>query len=124
MKKNKEKIKKEKRLRRKIRVRAKVKGTAKCPRLCVTRSLKHIFVQVIDDDSHKTLIIVKDSELNKKGEKKESGKITMAFEVGKLVAKKALTKKIEKVVFDKGACKYHGRVKAVAEGAREGGLKL
>ena len=129
--------KKEKRHRRHKRVRAKISGTAKVPRLCVFRSNKHIWAQLIDDEKIKTLISAGDLELkkqkketkkqraeSKKTKKKFSGKVAPAFEVGKLIAKKALENKIEKVVFDRGGYKYHGRVKALAEGAREGGLKF
>ena len=101
--------KQEKRYRRHKRVRAKVFGTAKVPRLCVFRSLKHIYVQLIDDEKGKTLAAAK-------------GKLSDACKVGKLIGQKALEKKIKKVVFDRGGYKYHGRVKALAEGAREGGL--
>jgi large subunit ribosomal protein L18 len=132
------KIKIEKRYRRHRRVRAKISGTAERPRLCVFRSLKHIYAQLIDDDKGHTLVSAGDLELGQKTKNKKQkaksrkpaagsqlkGKVAMAFEVGKLIAKKALEKKIEKVVFDRGGYKYHGRVKALAEGAREGGLKF
>ncbi len=111
--------KKEKRLRRHKRVRAKISGTAKVPRLCVFRSLKHIYGQLIDDQKGKTLISVSDWEIEKK-----SKKTSLAEEVGKLLAKKARGKKITKAVFDRAGYKYHGRVKALAEGARVGGLKI
>ena len=113
--------KQEKRYRRHKRVRAKVFGTASVPRLCVFRSAKHIYAQLIDDEKSKTLVSVRDRELRKK---KGQTKMEQAKEVGKLIAKKALAKKIEKVVFDRGGYTYHGRVKALAEGAREGGLKF
>jgi len=113
--------KQEKRYRRHKRVRAKVFGTARVPRLCVFRSAKHIYAQLIDDEKSKTLVSVRDRELRKK---KGQTKMEKAKEVGKLIAKKALAKKIEKVVFDRGGYTYHGRVKALAEGAREGGLKF
>ena len=126
--------KQEKRHRRHKRVRAKIYGTAKMPRLCVFRSAKHIYVQLIDDEKGKTLSIASDLEIkktkttkkekSKKNDKTLVGKAAKAHEVGKLIAKKALEKKIEKVMFDRGGYKYHGRVKAVAEGAREGGLKF
>ncbi len=105
--------KQEKRLIRHRRVRAKIKGTAKKPRLCVFRSHQHIYAQLIDDDKGKTMASAQGQANIKK-----------AHEVGKLIAQQALEKKIEKVVFDRGGYKYHGRVKAVAEGAREGGLKF
>ena len=112
--------KKLKRQRRHKRVRAKIKGTAKIPRFCVFRSNKHIYGQLIDDEKRKTLLSVKDSEIKKVAK----GKIVVAKEVGKLLAEKALVKKYKKVVFDRAGFKYHGRVKALAEGAREAGLKF
>lgn len=122
-------IKQEKRYRRHKRVRARVKGTNKIPRLCVFRSNKHIYTQLIDDEKGK--IILSSSDLELKKSKVKSKKIAIAYQVGQLLAKKALDlpagrqgKKIEKVVFDRGGYKYHGRIKAMAEGAREGGLKF
>ncbi|PIS17368.1 MAG: 50S ribosomal protein L18 [Candidatus Nealsonbacteria bacterium CG09_land_8_20_14_0_10_42_14] len=112
--------KEQKRHQRHKRIRAKVVGTAKKPRLCVSRSNKHIYAQLIDDEKGRILAAASDTEL-KKGKRT---KINKAQEVGKLLAKKAQEKKIEKVVFDRGGYKYHGRVKAVAEGAREGGLRF
>jgi len=112
--------KQEKRIRRHKRVRAKVFGTAQVPRLCVFRSNKHIYAQLIDDEKGKTLVAASDLEIKYK--KKKITKNEKALEVGKLIAKKAMEKKIKKVVFDRGGYKYHGRVKALAEGAREGGL--
>ena len=103
------------------RVRAKIYGTAKMPRLCVFRSAKHIYGQLIDDEKSQTLVSASDLELRIK---KGKTKVEKAKEVGKLIAKKAQKLKIEKVVFDRGGYKYHGRVKALAEGAREGGLKF
>ena len=110
--------KKIKKYRRHKKIRAKVSGTAKRPRLFVFRSLNHISVQIIDDENGKTLLFFSDSKI------KEKTKTAKAKELGRLVAKGALEKKIEKVVFDRGGYKYHGRVKAVAEGAREAGLKF
>lgn len=115
---DKNKIKKAIQARRKQRVRSKISGVADCPRLRVFRSLKHIEVQLIDDKQGKTLVSAKDRDI--KSDKKN--KVDISFEVGKLIAKKAIEKKIEKIVFDRGGNKYHGRVKAVADGAREGGL--
>ncbi len=113
--------KKAKKIRRHKRVRAKIKGTAKRPRLCVFRSDKHIYAQIIDDDKGKTLLLASDLEFKKtKGIKK----MNISFEVGKLIAQKAKEKKIENVVFDRGGYQYHGRVKGLAEGAREEGLKF
>lgn len=101
-------------------MRAKISGTAKIPRLCVFRSSKHIYAQLIDDEKSKTLISTSDLEIKKAKDKK----INLASKVGKLIAKKAIEKKITKVVFDRGGYKYHGRVRALAEGAREGGLSF
>jgi large subunit ribosomal protein L18 len=110
-----------KREKRKLRIRRKVFGTKERPRLCVFRSNKHIFVQIVDDTEGKTLVSAKDQEL-KLNEKKSRAEIS--FEVGKLIAKKALEKGIKKVIFDRSGYKYHGRVKALAEGARAGGLEF
>jgi large subunit ribosomal protein L18 len=126
------KIKRQKRYRRHKRVRAKISGTSKIPRLCVFRSNRHIYAQLIDDKKGRTLVAANDLELKKtktpaKGPKPKKGltrKVALAFEVGKLIAQKALKKKIQRVIFDRGGYKYHGRVKAVANGAREGGLKF
>lgn len=119
--------KKQKRVRRHNRVRAKVKGTNIMPRLCVFRSNKYITAQIIDDEKGKTIVFASDAgKLDAKlltGEVKDkSGKVAKAFIVGKLIAQKAIEKKIKKVVFDRGGFNYHGRVKALANGAREGGL--
>lgn len=130
----KKKAKNEKRHWRHKRVRAKISGTKKIPRFCVFRSANHIYAQLIDDEKGKTIASVDDLELKKTKTKisaktkavgKElSSKAAVAFEVGKLFAQKALAEKIEKVVFDRGGYQYHGRVKAIADGAREGGLKF
>jgi large subunit ribosomal protein L18 len=120
------KTKEEKRTRRATRVRAKVVGTAEQPRLSVFRSNKHVSAQLIDDTIGKTLVSVSDKEL-KLPSKKEKGaqtKVLASLEVGKLLAEKAGDKKISKVVFDRAGYRFTGRVKAVAEGAREGGLKF
>lgn len=110
-------------------MRAKIFGTRTRPRLCVFRSAKHIYGQLIDDEKGKTIVSVNDNEIKrstkrKAEEKAMSGKIAIAFGVGKLIAEKAAKEKIEKVVFDRGGYEYHGRVKSLAEGAREGGLKF
>ena len=113
------------RIRRHRRVRAKVEGTAPRPRLCVFRSLNHIYAQVIDDSQGHTLTSAStlDSEIRNSA---TDGKIRMANAefVGSLVAKRALDKGITMVVFDRGGYKYHGRVKALAEAARREGLKF
>ncbi len=115
--------KKEKRIRRHKRVRAKISGTAERPRLCVFKSEKHIYGQLIDDDKGKTLAQASDLELVLKKSEKQ-GKMNVALEVGKLIAGKAKDLKIEKIVFDRGGYKFHGKIKSLAEGAREGGLKF
>jgi large subunit ribosomal protein L18 len=112
--------KKTKRQRRHTKVRAKIHGTKDKPRLCVFRSINHIYAQLIDDGEGKVLISISDKEIKKP----KINKTEIAKEVGKLVAKKALEKKIETVVFDRGGFIFHGRIKAVADGAREGGLKF
>jgi len=112
------------RLRRHIRVRTKVEGTTARPRLCVFRSLNHIYAQVIDDSQGHTLIQA--STLDSEIRNEVAGKVKRdrAGLVGSLVAKRALDKGIAQVVFDRGGYKYHGRVKALAEAAREAGLKF
>ena len=107
------------RLHRKRRIEAKIRGTAKRPRLSVFRSLKSLYAQVIDDENGKTLVSAGLPEI-----KKAKDDIAGAKEIGKLVAKKCSEKKISEVVFDRSGYKYHGKVKAVADGAREGGLKF
>lgn len=106
---------------RKLRVRAKIKGTSIRPRLSVFRSNNYIYAQIIDDEKGKTVIGVSEKHLSLKGELKKTDK---SKELGLLIAKKAIDKKIKEVIFDRGSYKYHGRVKAVADGAREGGLKF
>ena len=106
---------------RKIRVRKKVQGNNLRPRLSVFRSNKFIYAQIIDDKKKVTIVGASESELAKP---ETSKKIDKANELGKLIAKKALAKKISQVVFDRGSYKYHGRIEAVAKGAREGGLKF
>jgi large subunit ribosomal protein L18 len=104
-------------------------GTKNRPRLCVFRSLSHVYAQLIDDDTAKVLISASDKEVkadkstSKEGEKMNH-KVLLAFKVGELIAKKAQDQKIEKVIFDRGGIVFHGRVKALADGAREGGLKF
>jgi len=99
------------------RIRAKVKGVAEKPRLSVFRSNRHIFAQLIDDSQGKTIASASDLKMKEKTKKIDKAKL-----VGTELAKIARGKKIEKVVFDRGGSRYHGRVKAVAEGAKEGGL--
>lgn len=114
------------RKRRHARVRAKVQGTAECPRLSVFRSARYIYAQLIDDVKGVTLVGTDNRGISdKKADAGDmTGKVAGAFAVGKLLAEKAAEKGIVKVVFDRGGYQYHGRVKALAEGAREGGLKF
>lgn len=114
----------EARLRRHRRVRYKVSGTPERPRLAVFRSLEHIYAQVIDDVHGRTLVAASSLERAFKGEEGQGNKTTVAFRVGKLLADRAKEKGITEVVFDRGGYLYHGRVKALAEGAREEGLKF
>lgn len=112
------------RYRRHQRVRAKVVGTSTHPRLCVFRSLNHIYAQIIDDSKGNTLAAASTLDPEIKTETDSKVKIERAKLVGTLVAKRALGQGIEQVVFDRGGYKYHGRVKALADAAREGGLKF
>lgn len=107
--------------RRHLRVRRKISGTAERPRLCVYRSNSNLYVQIIDDVAGNTIVSAStlDKEIKIKHANKEAAK-----ELGTLIAKKALEKKIETVVFDRGGYIYHGVVKELAEAAREGGLKF
>ncbi len=114
---------KEKRIKRHKRIRAKIKGTASCPRLLVFRSNRHLHCQVIDDEKGETLVAASDLEF-KKNNKKQIPESKIAFELGQLIAKKAKEKGIMKIVFDRNGYQYHGKVKALAEGAREGGLQF
>lgn len=112
------------RLRKHLRVRKKIEGTPDCPRLDVFRSLKNIYAQVIDDSTGTTLAAASTLDEALKGKLAYGGNKSAAKEVGKLVAQKALDKGIKRVVFDRGGYLYHGRVKELAEGAREGGLEF
>ncbi|MBI4091551.1 50S ribosomal protein L18 [candidate division WWE3 bacterium] len=114
------KVYKSNKLRRRVRVRSKMKGTQKAPRLSVFRSNKHIYALLIDGGQGKVLASA--SDLTMKSGK--GSKTAKAKEVGKRLAEEASKKGVKSVVFDRGSYKYHGRVKAVAEGAREGGLKF
>lgn len=105
--------------KRQRRVRSKIIGTKEKPRLSVFRSNKHIYAQVIDDEQGKTIMSISEKQLEKK---EKLVKLEKARELGKVLAKMANEKHIKQVVFDRGGYAYHGRVKALAEGAREGGL--
>jgi large subunit ribosomal protein L18 len=105
------------------RIRKKVQGTAERPRLNVYRSLNHIYVQLIDDLKGQTLVSASSAE-GKKGERRTGGNLAAAKAIGKKVADRAKAKGITKVVFDRGGYLYHGRIKALADSAREGGLQF
>jgi large subunit ribosomal protein L18 len=109
---------------RHLRVRRKVAGSPQRPRLSVFRSLRHIYVQVIDDLHRHTLASASDGEEEVQSQAKGRAKTQVARLVGGLVARRALATGISQVVFDRGGFQYHGRVKALAEGAREGGLRF
>lgn len=107
---------------RHIRVRKVLAGTAAEPRLSVFRSLKGMVAQLIDDVAGKTLCYADAKEVKSKKAEDRSGKVAVGYLIGKLLAEKAKAKGITKVKFDRGGYRYHGRVKALADGAREGGL--
>ena|SRR5690242_3919946 len=108
----------ERRERRHLRVRKKVHGTPERPRLVVRRSLKHIYAQLVDDTTHRTLLTVTDLTVG------EGKKVERSVAVGKTIAERAKEAGITRVVFDRAGYQYHGRVKSVADGAREGGLEF
>lgn len=112
------------RKRKHARVRKKISGTAEKPRLCVFRSSKHIYAQLIDDVNGVTLAQASTLDAEIKSQIENGGNVTAAEKVGELVAKRALDKNIETVVFDRGGYIYHGRVAALAKAAREAGLKF
>ncbi len=110
---------------RQERVRKKVSGTPERPRLSVFRSLKHIYAQVIDDTTGRTIVAASSQEPTGNGSGEEAGtKTNVSSSVGKILAERALAAGVSRVVFDRGGCKYHGRVKALADGSREGGLQF
>lgn len=111
------------RLRRKVRIRKKVNGTPERPRLCVFRSNEHIYVQLIDDTTGKTLASASSLSLAKAGKECKQNK-EGAEQVGQEIAKLAKENNVENVVFDRNGYLFHGRIKALADGAREGGLKF
>ncbi len=115
--------KRERRLRIKKRIRKKVNGTTETPRLSVFRSNKQIYVQLVDDNAAKTLLSASSSDKDIASQK-VTNKTEVASLVGKKIAEKAKEQKIASVVFDRGGYSYHGRVKALAEAARKGGLKF
>ncbi len=107
-----------------LRVRTRVVGTSERPRLCVHRSLGHIYAQVIDDRSGRTLAAASSVDKKTRAQLKGGGNVASAKVVGKEVAERARAAGVEQVVFDRGGYKYHGRVRALAEAAREAGLKF
>ncbi|HWQ28705.1 MAG TPA: 50S ribosomal protein L18 [Dehalococcoidia bacterium] len=112
------------RIRRHIRVRKKVEGTPERPRLAVFRSLSHIYAQVIDDRAQRTLVAASDLEPGVRPQVEGKKKTERAEIVGAVLAQRAKEKGVTRVVFDRGGFKYHGRVKALAEAARKGGLEF
>jgi len=112
------------RLARHLRVRKRVSGSPQRPRLCVFRSLRHIYAQVIDDTQGTTMVFASSLETSEQDGSPSNTKLAVAAAVGKLVAERALANGITQVVFDRGGYKFHGRVKALAEASREGGLKF
>lgn len=117
-------VKEEARHRRHKRLRKKVSGSVERPRLCVYKSLNHIYAQIIDDTKGHTLITASTLDKEMKGESGHKGNVAMAKRVGLLIASRAVPLGVRKIVFDRGGYKYHGRMKALAEGAREGGLEF
>ncbi len=112
------------RIRRHRRVRRSLSGTPDRPRMAVFRSLTHIYVQVVDDSSGHTLVAASDLEADVRSQRDGKKKSQIAEKVGDAIARKAVDKGIKTVVFDRGGYKYHGRVKALAEAARKGGLSF
>lgn len=110
--------------RRHLRVRKKVNGTPERPRLAVFRSEHHIYAQVIDDTQGRTLVAASSLDPGVKGEHKYGGNVNAAKAVGKLLGERAKEKGVARVVFDRGGFAYHGRVAALADGAREAGLEF
>ena len=112
------------RLKRKKRIRKKLVGTGKQPRLCVFRSAKHIYAQVIDDSLGQTLVAASSLEKKVREDTESKNKLNAANTVGKIIGQRALEKGVKKIVFDRNGFLYHGRIKAVSDGAREAGLKF
>jgi large subunit ribosomal protein L18 len=112
------------RLTRKKRIRKKLVGTGNQPRLCVFRSAKHIYAQVIDDSLGQTLAAASSLEKTVRENSESKNKLIAANTVGKIIGRRALEKGVKKIVFDRNGFLYHGRIKAVSDGAREAGLKF
>jgi large subunit ribosomal protein L18 len=117
-------LKNRRRSRRKRRIRKTLSGTADCPRLTVFKSLKNIYAQVIDDVAGVTICSAGTRDKDVAGSIKYGGNKDAAASIGKMIAERATAKKIERVAFDRNGYKFHGRVKALADAAREGGLKF
>ena len=112
------------RLKRKKRIRKKLVGTTNRPRLCVFRSARHIYAQVIDDSLGQTLAAASSMEKDVRENPESKNKVTAANNVGKIIGQRAIEKGFKKVVFDRNGFLYHGRIKAVSKGAREAGLEF
>ena len=112
------------RQRRKYRIRNKIAGSSGRPRLTVFRSARHIYAQIVDDSQGRTLVSASTADADAKGQVKSGSNIAAAKAVGQLVAKRAIEKGLGSVVFDRGGYIYHGRIKALADAAREAGLKF
>jgi len=119
-------IKQEKRKRRHKGIKNRMKGTSKVPRLCVSRSNQHIYAQLINDEKRKNILSLSDFKIDKIKKEKcpLTGKKALAWHVGQKIAEESIKKGIKDIVFDRSGYKYHGRVKALADGARQGGLKF
>ncbi len=117
-------LKTQARLKRKKRIRKKLVGSANRPRLCVFRSARHIYAQIIDDSSGQTLAAASSTEKTVREKTKVKNKVTDANMVGEIIGQRAMEKGVKQVVFDRNGFLYHGRIKAVSKGAREAGLKF
>jgi large subunit ribosomal protein L18 len=117
-------LKTQARLKRKRRIRKKMVGTGNRPRLCVFRSAKHIYAQVVDDSLGQTLATASSLEKTVRENAESKNKLRAANTVGKIIGQRALEKGVKKIVFDRNGFLYHGRIKAVSDGAREAGLKF
>lgn len=120
----KQQTKKEKRIRRHLRVRARIRGSVERPRLSVFRSARHLWAQLIDDTSGHTLVAVGDREVRAALKKSGGGSTAAGILLGERIAQKAQEKNITRAVFDRGGYRYHGTIKAIADAARKGGLRI
>ena len=112
------------RVRRHLRIRKRIFGTIQKPRLSICRSLKNLFIQLVDDSNHNTLLSASTLDNEFKEKAKYGGNVKAAQLLGEIVAKKAKEKNIESIVFDRGGYAYHGRIKNIADSLRKGGLKF